>query len=100
MSFVESLAFVGILVPGIIILFGIGALIALGAIDFFPAWLWGSLGALVGDLVSYGAGRHYRDHLAEMWPFSRFPRVLERGRLFFRAHGAKSVVVGRFIGRI
>ena len=30
MSFVESLAFVGILVPGIIILFGLGALIGLG----------------------------------------------------------------------
>ena len=32
MSFIESLAFVGILVPGIIILFGIGALISFGAI--------------------------------------------------------------------
>ncbi len=98
MSFVESLAFIGILVPGIIILFGIGALIALGAIDFFPAWLWGSVGALAGDLVSYWAGRHYRGHLADLWPFSSIPRVLERGRLFFQAHGAKSVVVGRFIG--
>ncbi len=98
MSFVESLAFVGILVPGIIILFGLGALISLGAMDMLPIWLWGSLGALAGDIASYAIGRRYRSHLAEMWPFSHFPRMLERGRDYFRVHGAKSVVIGRFIG--
>jgi membrane protein DedA with SNARE-associated domain/membrane-associated phospholipid phosphatase len=98
MSFIESLAFVGILVPGIIILFGIGALISLGAMDIWPIWLWGSVGALSGDLVSYGIGRRYRSHLTEMWPFSRYPKMLERGRDYFREHGAKSVVIGRFIG--
>jgi membrane protein DedA with SNARE-associated domain len=98
MSFVESLAFVGILVPGIIILFGLGALISLGALDMASIWLWGSVGALVGDLVSYAIGRKYRSHLADFWPFSRFPKMLERGRHYFRVHGPKSVVVGRFIG--
>lgn len=98
MAFVESLAFVGILIPGIIILFGLGALISLGALEMLPIWLWGSLGAFVGDLVSYAIGRRYRSHLAEMWPFSRFPQVLERGRDYFNVHGPKSVVIGRFIG--
>ena len=98
MAFVESLAFVGILVPGIIILFGLGALISLGALDMLPIWLWGSVGAFVGDLVSYALGRRYRSHLVEIWPFSKFPRMLERGRDYFNVHGPKSVVVGRFIG--
>ncbi len=98
MSFVESLAFIGILVPGIIILFGIGALISLGALDVWPIWLWGSVGAFFGDFVSYAIGRRYRSHLAEIWPFSHFPRMLERGRDYFSVHGPKSVVIGRFIG--
>lgn len=98
MSFVESLAFVGILVPGIIILFGLGAMISLGAMDMASIWLWGSIGALVGDLVSYFIGRRYRSHLADMWPFVRFPKMLERGRHYFRVHGPKSVVIGRFVG--
>jgi len=98
MSFVESLAFVGILIPGIIILFGLGALISLGALDMLPIWLWGSLGAFAGDIISYAIGRRYRSHLAEVWPFSKFPRMLERGRDYFSVHGPKSVVVGRFIG--
>lgn len=98
MSFVESLAFVGILVPGIIILFGLGALISLGSLDMMPIWLWGSLGALVGDIASYAIGHRYRGHLAEKWPFKHFPKMLERGRDYFHVHGPKSVVIGRFIG--
>lgn len=98
MAFVESLAFVGILVPGIIILFGIGALISFGAIELLPVWIWGSVGALAGDVISYAVGHRYRSQLVEIWPFSRFPGMLERGREYFRAHGAKSVVIGRFIG--
>ena len=98
MSFVESLAFVGILVPGIIILFGLGALIALGAMDMATIWLWGSLGALLGDVSSYAIGHRYRGHLPGMWPFAHFPRMLERGREYFHIHGPKSVAIGRFIG--
>ena len=98
MSFVESLAFVGILVPGIIILFGLGALIALGGMDMTTIWLWGSLGALLGDVSSYAIGRRYRSHLPGMWPFAHFPRMLERGREYFHIHGPKSVAIGRFIG--
>jgi len=98
MAFVESLAFIGILVPGIIILFGLGALISLGALDMWPIWLWGSVGAFFGDIASYAVGRRYRNHLPEIWPFSQFPRMLERGRDYFNVHGPKSVVIGRFIG--
>ena len=98
MAFVESLAFVGILIPGILILFGLGALVSLGALDMWPIWLWGSVGAFAGDVVSYAIGHRYKGHLAEIWPFSKFPRMLERGRDYFRVHGPKSVVIGRFIG--
>jgi len=95
---VESLVVVGILVPGIIILFGIGAMIGLGAIDLVPIWLWGSAGALVGDQASYLAGRRYREHLVDTWPFSRYPAMLRRGTEFIGKHGAKSIIAGRFIG--
>lgn len=98
MSFVESLAFVGILIPGIIILFGIGALISLGALDLYTIWFWGSVGAFAGDVVSYAIGRRFRESLGDTWPFTRFPRMLVRGRNYFRDHGPKSVAIGRFIG--
>lgn len=98
MALVESLAFVGILVPGIMVLFGIGTLISFGGIEFLPVWLWGSAGALAGDVMSYVVGHRYRSQLVHTWPFSRFPGMMERGRAYFRSHGAKSVAIGRFIG--
>jgi undecaprenyl-diphosphatase len=97
-SFVESLALIGILLPGIVILFGIGALISLGVMEMIPVWIAASLGAILGDSVSYALGHRFRGHLLEIWPFSRYPGLMERGTRFFHAHGAKSVVAGRFIG--
>jgi len=97
-AFFESLVLVGILLPGIMILFGIGALIGLGVIELVPVWVAASLGGFLGDTLSYALGHRYREHLLEMWPFSRYPGLMERGIRFFHKHGAKSVVAGRFIG--
>ena len=95
---VESLVVIGILVPGMLVLFGVGAMIGMGAIDLAPMWVWGSSGALLGDMLSYAVGHRYREHLMDIWPFSRYPSMLERGSAFFNKHGAKSVIAGRFIG--
>jgi membrane protein DedA with SNARE-associated domain len=97
-AFFESLVLIGILLPGIMILFGIGTLIGLGVIDILPVWIAASSGAFLGDTLSFALGYRYRQHLLEIWPFSRYPGMMERGLRFFNAHGAKSVVAGRFIG--
>ena len=97
-SFLEALALVGILLPGIVILFGVGALIGLGVLEMVPVWIAASAGAFVGDVLSYGLGRRFRESLRDIWPFSRYPAMMDRGMKFFHDHGAKSVVAGRFIG--
>jgi membrane protein DedA with SNARE-associated domain len=97
-SFLESLVLIGILLPGIMILFGVGSLIGLGVMQMLPIWLSATCGAFLGDALSYGLGRRYGERLLEMWPFSKFPNVMKRGRDFFFRHGEKSVFAGRFIG--
>jgi len=97
-AFFESLALIGLLLPGIMILFGVGTLIGLGLLELIPIWIAASSGALLGDSLSYLLGRHYRGHLMDFWPFSRYPGLMERGARFFHVHGAKSLVAGRFIG--
>ncbi|CAK0752571.1 membrane-associated protein [Gammaproteobacteria bacterium] len=96
----ESLVVVGLFVPGTIIMFGIGALVALGGMGLWATLSWAILGALVGDGVSYLIGRHYREHLRTMWPFNNHPEWLGRAERFFVRHGAKSVVFGRFAGPV
>ena len=97
-ALLESLVLVGILLPGIVILFGVGTLIGLGIMELVPIWLAATSGAFLGDFLSYLLGHRFRGHLLDIWPFSRYPALMERGTRFFHAHGAKSVVAGRFIG--
>lgn len=97
-AFGESLAIVGLIVPGAILMFGFGALIATGHLEFWPTMVWAAAGAIGGDGLSYWLGHRYREQLARVWPLSRHPGLLQRGVTFFNRHGGKSVVFGRFVG--
>ena len=57
-AFFESLVLIGILLPGIVILFGVGTLVGLGLVDMLPIWIAASAGAFLGDFLSYLLGRH------------------------------------------
>jgi membrane protein DedA with SNARE-associated domain/membrane-associated phospholipid phosphatase len=99
-SFGESLALVGLIVPGTVIMFGIGAIIATGSLGLKPVLLLAAAGAVAGDGLSYWLGRHFQDELRRMWPFARYPDMLKKGESFFGSHGGKSVLLGRFVGPV
>lgn len=94
----ESLVVLGLLIPGAALLFGAGALMATGALPVMPIMLSASAGAISGDLISFLVGQHYQQRLRVIWPFRRYPRLVNRGVNFFVAHGGKSVFMARFIG--
>lgn len=96
----ESLAIVGLFLPGVAIMFGVGALVAAGALDLWPTLLWAAAGAVLGDGVSFWLGRHFHQRLRVIWPFRRYPALMNRGVDFFHRHGGKSVVLARFIGPV
>lgn len=96
----ESLALVGMVIPGVAIMLGVGTLIGLGALDLYSALIWAALGAIAGDGISYWLGKHYNQQLKHMWPLTRYPELITRGEVFFLKHGGKSVVFGRFFGPI
>ena len=94
----ESVAVVGMIVPGVVIMVGAGALIAAGELAFWPTAAVAIAGAILGDGFSYWIGYRYRERLRQCWPFNRHPQPLERGIAFFRRFGGKSVAFGRFVG--
>ena len=96
----ESLAIVGVIVPGVAMMFGIGALISAGALEFWPTLIWAVAGAVLGDGLSFFLGRHYQQQLRGFWPFSRHPEMLDQGVRFFQRYGGKSIVFGRFVGPV
>ncbi len=99
-TYTESVAVFGFFVPGVVLLFGVGALVAVGTLDLGVTLVAAATGALLGDVTSYWMGHHFKERLRFMWPLSRYPQVLTRGETFFHRHGGKSVVLGRFVGPI
>lgn len=96
----ESLAVVGLLIPGAAMMFAIGALVAAGALDLWTTLAAAVAGAVAGDSLSYWLGFHYRDQVHRLWPFSTHPQWLLGGERFIEKHGGKSVLLGRFVGPV
>ncbi len=99
-AFTESILLVGIIFPGAAFLVSLGALIGLGVLDFYTAWIWASLGGFVGDGISFWIGHKYKQRLLKMWPIYKFPELIEKGQAFFQKYGGVSVFIGRFVGPV
>ncbi|MFZ2204990.1 MAG: DedA family protein [Minisyncoccia bacterium] len=96
-AFLESIAFIGAILPGSTVIVIIGFLSSQGILNIWNLLWIAALGAMTGDCVSYylgtkgkrffpGEGRLLkRDHL-------------ERAEYFFKKHGGKSIFLARFIG--
>ena len=97
-ALLESLAIVGLIMPGIVLLFLVGAMVGLDFNLFLWTWAAAALGALSGDLISYWMGRHFRHRIPGLWPFRHRPELLQAGEQMFARHGGSSLLIGRFIG--
>lgn len=97
-SFTESLAIIGSIIPGSVTMTAIGILAGSGVMRIDLTLFAATLGAIIGDSTSYLLGYAFSDRLPHFWPFSRYPDWLTYGKKYFARHGGKSVLIGRFIG--
>ncbi|WP_131782999.1 VTT domain-containing protein [Legionella gresilensis] len=97
-SFSESLAIIGSIVPGSVTMTAVGILAGSGIMRVDLTLLAAILGAIGGDSFSYLLGYIFKDRIRNMWPFSKKPTWLTYGQNYFQRHGGKSVLIGRFIG--
>lgn len=94
----ESLAIIGVLVPGVVVLLGAGTLIGSGVLDFWTMCAWAVAGAILGDGLSYALGRHFQ-YITQRWRwFQVHPDQLQQGIDFFGKYGDISIALGRFFG--
>jgi membrane-associated protein len=100
LAFLETGAFVGLVVPGETAIVVGGVVAERGEVELAPliVLVWGA--AMAGDLVSFFLGRRFgRPFLDRHGPRFRIrPRHVERVERFFANHGGKAVLVGRFVG--
>jgi len=98
LAFGESLAFISLLLPAWGALIGMGALITAGEINFWPIWVAASIGAALGDWLSYWIGKKLEHAVQHIWPLSRHPELIPKGEAFVKRWGALAIVIGRFFG--
>jgi membrane protein DedA with SNARE-associated domain len=99
LAFGESLPFASLVLPFWAVLVAIGTIV--GAADLLIFWIVvaaAAVGAALGDWLSYWLGRHYHEQVQNMWPLRNHPRLLERGRDFFKRWGIWAIVLARFSG--
>ncbi len=96
-AFSESLAFVGTIIPGSILIYLAGFLASRGYFSIINLIWFTTAGAILGDGLSYflgTKGKHLFKNENKLLKLSH----LEKGEEFFRKHGPKSVFIGRFVG--
>lgn len=98
LSFVESLALVGIFVPGSVLIVFAGFMTAHGKGDIAALMAVCAAGAILGDLISYWAGARLGETLRRHPLFRKRQLLMARANVFFIEHGGKSVFIGRFVG--
>jgi undecaprenyl-diphosphatase len=96
-ALLETILLVGLILPGSTILLFLGAYTASGHLEFIVLWIVVVIGAILGDSLNYFLGNRYGHYWIEKdWWFLKHKQI-ERSQLFFDAHGAKSIFLGRFI---
>jgi membrane protein DedA with SNARE-associated domain len=98
LAFAESLAFISLLVPAWGALVLIGTIVQAGGLNFWPIWIAGSLGAALGDWLSYWIGLKLERTVQNIWPLSKYPEMIPKGEEFIKKWGALGIFIGRFSG--
>jgi membrane protein DedA with SNARE-associated domain len=98
LCFAESLAFISLLLPAWAALVAIGTLIGASGLNFWPIWIAGSIGAALGDWLSYWVGIKLEKGVYNIWPLSKHPELIPKGEDFVKKWGALAIFIGRFSG--
>lgn len=97
-AFFESLALVGLILPGTVLMASLGALIGGGHINLYSAWAAGTAGCFLGDWISYYMGWKFKGPL-HRWRFlKKHKAMLDKTEHALHEHSMLTILVGRFVG--
>jgi membrane protein DedA with SNARE-associated domain len=94
----ERSIFLGIIVPGDLILALGGVYAAQKKMDLVGVIVVGSLAAIAGESIGFWLGRHFGVRVLRHLPFvgKRLSKTIEESEEYFKKHGGKTVAIGRY----
>lgn len=100
LAFLECFAIVGLVVPGVVLLYAAAFIAGGGDLGLWWALGCAVIGAVGGDSASYLLGRRFGPAVRVLPPFAGHPEWISRGESFFLRHGTAGIALGRFVGPI
>lgn len=98
-SFFESLAFIGAIIPGVIIVAFAGFLSAQGFLGIGDLIWFAAIGAILGGGLNFWLGSKGKRFFRNEEKLLKLEQ-LEKGEEFYKKYGNKSVFLGKFFGPI
>jgi len=97
-TFFESLPIIGLLMPGSTLVVLAGFLTVHGKGSLLLLFIFCTLGALLGDLISFWIGGRMGEQLLTRKSFLKRRHLFVQAETFFAEHGGKSLFFARFLG--
>ncbi|PIJ49731.1 hypothetical protein BL250_09945 [Erwinia sp. OLTSP20] len=96
--FFESLALLGLLMPGTVLMATFGALIGSDKLALYPAWLVATLACMAGDWVSWLIGQRFKGPLHRCSLIQRYRHLMDKAEQALHQHSLFTIIIGRFVG--
>ncbi len=96
-GFIKSLPIIAAFLPSTVLFVAVGGIYAASGGTFGPLWLAVAIGATVGDLLCYLVGRFAGEDAGKIWPVSKYPEAIPKGKVMFAKYGVLSVLGAKFV---
>jgi membrane protein DedA with SNARE-associated domain len=96
-ALLEAVPVVGSVIPGSTIILALSALVPSGELDLAWVLLSAAVGAVLGDGTAFWVGHVQQRRILEIWPLSKYPRLVAQSEAFFHRYGTLAVFFGRFV---
>lgn len=78
----ESIPVIGVFIPGTAAILAVSALVPSGVVKLWPLLGAATIGAIIGDGLSFWIGHRYYRELLARWPLNRHPELIARSEEF------------------
>jgi membrane protein DedA with SNARE-associated domain len=95
---IDAVFVIGVFVPAGLVLFSMGALVALDVLPLWTTIVVAAAGGISGDALSFWVGRRYGRNLFDRPWSPRRQMLIEKAQRFFDRHGGKGIFLARFLG--
>lgn len=98
LGFAEGIPVLSLICPSSMLFLAIGTAQGAAGGSLWTLWVSGAAGAVLGDCITYGVGRYFKDRAKTVWPLSQHPERWAQGHALFERWGIATVLVGKFLG--